>query len=145
MNMNCKRRFKIAALFAVIAGGIGLAGCRHSSPEARVDKISERIASKLDFNETQKDLLNAIKTEIKADMENEKKYRLAVKDEMQKMIMAPDLDQARLKDLFNERQQRMQVKADKYITKIAELHKSLNLEQKHSIVEKINMFVEHMQ
>jgi Spy/CpxP family protein refolding chaperone len=133
------------ALFAVLAGGLGLTACRHGSPEARVDHISDKIADKLEFNESQKSILAEIKAEVKTDMESEKQYRLALKDEIEKMILSPDLDQARLKDLFNQRHQRLETKADKYIAKVAALHKTLTSEQRQTIIEKINKFAKHIE
>lgn len=144
--MRCHRRTRrIAALFAVMLGGLGLTACKSHSPEARVDKISEKIASKLDFSNQQKDLLKEITSEIKADIATEKSYKLSMKDEIQKMILAPELDQEKVRSLIKARQERMNSKVDKYLQKVAALHRTLSAEQRNEIIKKMDDLAERFE
>jgi outer membrane murein-binding lipoprotein Lpp len=137
--MRCHRSTKrITALFAVLIGGLGISGCKPSSPEARIDHVSERIANKLDFTNQQKDLMKEITNEIKADFADEKSHKLAMKDEVQKMILAPELDRTKVRALIMARQERMNSKVDKYLEKVAALHRTLNQEQRNEIIEKMD-------
>lgn len=122
------------------AGGIGfLSGC-HKTPEERMTAISEKIADKLDFNEQQKALLADITNEIKKDFAEEKSVRKSMKDDVKSMILADDLDKAKIKEVIKARQARMDSKIDKYLDKVAALHKSLTPEQKKEMIDKIEKF-----
>jgi len=125
-------------------GGIGLmaSGC-YRSPEERMTAISEKIADKLDFNDQQKAMLNDIVAEMKKDFAEEKAVRQSMKGEFKNMLLSDELDKAKIKGLIKERQARMEPKFDKYIDKIAALHKTLTPEQKKEMIEKIEKFQSH--
>lgn len=128
----------LGILFAI--GSVGfLAGC-HKSPEERMTAISEKIADKLDFNAQQKALLTDITSELKKDFTEEKNLRKSMKDDFKSMILADDLDKAKLKEHIKARQERMNSKIDKYLDKVAALHKTLTPEQKKELIDKIEKF-----
>lgn len=126
-------------LFAIGSIGVLATGCNRS-PEEKMTAISEKIADKLDFNDQQKVLLGDITNELKKDFAEEKSLRLAKKEEFKNMLLADDLDKARIKGLIKERQARMDSKIDKYLDKVAALHKTLTPEQKKEILEKAEKF-----
>jgi len=132
-------------ILAVSLGSVaGLSGCRHGrSPEERVQYMAEKLSDKLDFNAEQKALLAEITKELQADWAQEKQRRDAVRAEAEKMILSDSLDTARVKELIKERQSRMDSKIDKYLEKVAALHKTMNPEQKKELVELINKFHRH--
>ncbi|HEY1080045.1 MAG TPA: Spy/CpxP family protein refolding chaperone [Bdellovibrio sp.] len=140
MRYHAKRKWPraLGILFAIGAVGT-LAGC-HKNPEERIAAISEKIADKLDFNEQQKVLLNDITAEIKKDFAEEKSRRQSMKDDFKNMILADDLDKAKVKELLNARHQRMEEKTDKYLDKVAALHKTLTPEQKKELIDKVEKF-----
>ena len=133
----CRRKKKVMAVLALLIGGAGLSACNHSTPEERVDHISKIIAHKLDFNSQQKDLLANLTSELKSDIAEEKNYRVAHKAELQEMILAPELDQKKIKELIMARRQRMDSKIDKYLERIGAIHKSLTSDQKQELVSKL--------
>ncbi|WII70847.1 Spy/CpxP family protein refolding chaperone [Bdellovibrio sp. 22V] len=121
-------------------GSVGfLSGC-HKSPEERISAISEKIADKLDFNEQQKALLGDITSEMKKDFAEEKNVRKGMKDTVKGLILADDLDKSRIKELIKARQARFDAKVDKYLDKVAALHKTLTPEQKKEMIDKIEKF-----
>ncbi|WP_413288432.1 Spy/CpxP family protein refolding chaperone [Bdellovibrio sp. HCB337] len=122
-------------------GGIGViaAGCNRS-PEEKMTAISEKIADKLDFNDQQKGLLGDITNELKKDFAEEKSIRNAKKEEFKNMLLSDDLDKTKIKTLIKERQARMDSKVDKYLDKVAALHKTLTPEQKKEILDKVEKF-----
>ena len=140
MRYHAKRKWPraLGILFAIGAVGT-LAGC-HKNPEERISAISEKIADKLDFNEQQKVLLNDITSEIKKDFAEEKNRRQSMKDDFKNMILADDLDKAKIKEIINARHARMEEKTDKYLDKVAALHKSLTPEQKKDLIDKVEKF-----
>lgn len=137
MRHNRKWPRVLGVVFAI--GALGLTGC-HKSPEERMTAISEKIADKLDFNEQQKALLNDITSELKKDFQEEKSIRHGMKDEVKAMILADNLDKAKIKELIKARQERINSKVDKYLDKVAALHKTLTPEQKKEIIDKMEKF-----
>lgn len=114
-----RRGFRILGLLMAVGGaGFLAAGC-HRSPEERMSMVSEKIADRLEFNDQQKALLNDIVADMKKDFAEAKARRESMKGEFTAMLMAQDLDKAKIKGLIKERQERMDVLSDKYIDKIA--------------------------
>jgi Spy/CpxP family protein refolding chaperone len=143
MKHSFKSKWPKALGIILTVGGLSLlAGC-HKSPEERITKISEKIADKLDFNDQQKVLLSDITTELKKDFAEEKAYKQSMQGDFKAMLLAPDLDKAKIKDLINARHTRMDAKIDKYLDKVAALHKTLTAEQKNEIIEKLEKLQSH--
>ncbi|NUN04613.1 MAG: Spy/CpxP family protein refolding chaperone [Bdellovibrio sp.] len=140
IRYHAKRKWTraLGILFAIGAVGT-LAGC-HKNPEKRIAAISEKIAAKLDFNEQQKALLNDITADIKKDFAEEKNRRQTMKDDFKSMILADNLDKAKVKELIHARRVRMEEKTDKYLDRVAALHKTLSPEQKKELIDKVEKF-----
>lgn len=132
--------FKKVLFMALISSSVFAAGCKNHNPEARIEKMSKRIANKLDFNDQQKALLDQMTAELKKDFAAEVPFRQTLQDELKKQVNQPELDQAKLVQLIRERQARMDAKLEKYVAKIAEIHKTLNPEQKAEVLEKLDKF-----
>jgi Spy/CpxP family protein refolding chaperone len=138
-----RRGFKALGILLAIGGiGVMAAGC-HRSPEEKMTAISEKIADKLDFNDQQKALLADIIGEMKKDFAEEKALRQSMKGDFKTMILSDDLDKSKIKSLIKERQARMDSKVDKYLDKVAALHKTLTPEQKKEIIDKIEKVHRH--
>jgi Spy/CpxP family protein refolding chaperone len=137
-----RRGRKVAALLLAVIGTGSLMAC-HRSPEERVEHIGNRIASKLDFNEQQKALLQDITSEIKNDMKEMKASREGKFSEIEALLMAPTLDKAKIKAHIRERQELQASKVDKYLEKVAALHATLSPEQKKEMLQKIQSFKGH--
>lgn len=141
MRHGYRRKWPRVLGVLLAAGGIGMiaAGCNRT-PEEKMTMISEKIASKLDFNDQQKALLADITNELKKDFADEKALRNAKQEEFKSMLLADELDRAKIKNLIKERQARIDSKVDKYLDKVAALHKTLTPEQKKEILEKVEKF-----
>ncbi len=133
----------VAVVFAIGALGAASGGCRGRSPEARVDHIADKIASKLDFTNEQKALLTKITDDLKKDFADERARKKALLPEMEQMLLADSLDQKRVKELIKARHDRMNSKVDGYLAKVADLHKALKPEQKKELVEYLQKFQRH--
>lgn len=125
-----------AMVLAVGSLGFLAAGC-HRSPEEKMTAISEKIADKLDFNEQQKALLADIVAEMKKDFAEHKAQRASTRGDIKSMILSDDLDKAKVKEMIKARQERMDSKIDKYLDRVAALHKTLTPEQKAELIEKL--------
>lgn len=144
MFRHKKHRIKraIGLVFAIATIG-AIVGCKHAPPEAKIEKISEKIASKLDFTEEQKALLAKITDDLKKDFAEERSLHQKNFGEIDQLLAADTLNTARIKELYLERQARMNSKLDVYLEKIAALHKSLTAKQKEEIKEKMDKFKDH--
>lgn len=143
--MKLSSSFKKVALMAIISSSAFAVGCKHNSPEERIEKMSKRIASKLDFNEQQKSMLDQLAAEIKSDFAAEAPYRETLKEEFKKQVNATEIDQAKVVQLIRERKARMDARLEKYVAKVAEIHKTLTPEQKAEILSKFERFSKHME
>lgn len=138
-----RRKWPLIGLL-VAASGVAMAtGCRNHSPEQRIAFVSEKIASKLDFNDQQKSLLKDITDEVQKDMKEARERKKAGAEEIKSMISGDVLNKARVKELLQQRQEFIDSKMDKYIDKVAALHATLNPEQKKEILEKLEKFQGH--
>ncbi|MBX9768343.1 MAG: Spy/CpxP family protein refolding chaperone [Bdellovibrionales bacterium] len=137
-----RRGLKVAAMAVALIGAGSLVAC-HRSPEDRVEHISKRIASKLDFNDQQKALLSDITNEIKNDLREMKTYRESRFNEVEELLNATTLDKARIKARIKEQQEFREAKVDKYLDKVAALHATLSAEQKKEMLEKIQKLKAH--
>jgi Spy/CpxP family protein refolding chaperone len=143
MKHSFKSKWPKALGIILTVGGLSLLSGCHKSPEERITKISEKIADKLDFTDQQKVLLGDITTELKKDFAEEKAYKQSMQGDFKAMLLAPDLDKAKIKEAIKARQARMDSKVDKYLDKVAALHKTLSSEQKAEIIEKLEKFQNH--
>lgn len=126
---------------AVALIGMGaLTACHSRTPEARVDHVASRVASKLDFTNEQKALLDDITTEIKKDMQAEKDVRLSMKNEFRSWINSSELDKTKVRDTIKAKVDRFEGRVDKYLDKVAALHKTLNAEQKEELLAFLDKF-----
>ncbi len=135
---------KTTALVAVLVAGGLLTSCNRS-PEEKIEKFSDKISSYLDFTENQDRILKEIASEAKKDYAAEREFRETIASEMEALLMAENLDTSRVKQIIEERSTRMNQKVDKYLTKVAALHKTLTPEQKKEILEKFKKLQKHME
>jgi hypothetical protein len=137
-----RNRKMIGIAIALIGLGT-MTACHSRSPEAKVDHVASKVASKLDFNDQQKVLLDDIANEIKKDMQAEKALRLSMHDELKAMIASEELDKAKAKTAIKGKIERFEGKIDKYLDKVAALHKTLNAEQKQELLGFMEKFGHH--
>ncbi len=131
------RRFKQRRMIGITIALIGmgaLTACHSHSPEAKIDHVASRVASKLDFSPEQKVLLDEIASEIKKDIQTEKEVRLSMRNEFRSWISASELDKTKVKETIKSKMDRMESRVDKYLDKVAALHKTLNAEQKEELL-----------
>lgn len=140
------RRFKKKRMIGIAIALIGmgaLTACHSHSPEARIDHVASRVASKLDFTAEQKVLLDDIANEIKKDMQSEKDVRLSMKTEFKSWIASSELDKSKVKETIKSKMDRMESRVDKYLDKVAALHKTLNPQQKEELLAFLDKFGPH--
>lgn len=112
-----------------------LSGCRHPSPEGMVDRVTEKLKSKLDLNAAQQEQLDGIKEELTKKMAEMKKNHASKKEEFLSLLQSDTIDQARLKTMVNERKARMDEFSSLMIDKLVKFHSTLSPEQKERLVK----------
>tara|TARA_B110001454_G_scaffold28073_1_gene27477 strand:+ start:80173 stop:80610 length:438 start_codon:yes stop_codon:yes gene_type:complete len=140
------RRFKKRRIVGIAIALIGmgaLTACHSRSPEAKIDHVASRVASKLDFTAEQKVLLDDIANEIKKDIQSEKEVRQSMKSEFRSWILSSELDKTKVKETIKSKMDRMENRVDKYLDKVAALHKTLNAEQKEELLGFLDKFGPH--
>lgn len=137
-RIHRKKRFFAIAMALISIGA--LSACHGKGPEARIDHVASKVASKLDFTNDQKNLLQDITAELKKDMQSEKEVRLSMKSEFRSWISSNDLDKAKVKETIKTKMDRMEGRVDKYLDKVAALHKTLNAEQKEELIAFLDKF-----
>lgn len=134
-----KKRRMLGIAIALIGVG-ALSACHSRSPEARIDHVASKVANKLDFTAEQKVLLDDIAVEIKKDFQSEKEVRLSMRNEFKSWISSAELDKAKVKETIKSKMDRMEGRVDKYLDKVAALHKTLNAEQKEELLAFLDKF-----
>jgi periplasmic protein CpxP/Spy len=114
-----------------------LGGCHRPSPEGMVDRITEKLKSKLDLNVAQQEQLDGIKQEVTKKMADMKKNHASKKEEFLTMLQSDAIDQTRLKAMVNERKTKMDEFSSLMIDKLVKFHSTLSPEQKERLVKYI--------
>lgn len=129
----------------LIVGALALTACaRHRSPEERADWVTKRIAKQLDLDEQQRAKLEAVKQEMLTARGRLGKEEQTLFDDVVAQIQADRLDQAKVIQLLERRQELQRQVAPQVVAKIAEFHASLTPEQKAKAVEQLRHFRERM-
>jgi Spy/CpxP family protein refolding chaperone len=129
----------------LVLAALSLTSCaRHWSPEERADWVTKRIAKHLDLDQQQTAKLEAVKQEMLAARAKLSKEHQALLDDAVAQIQAERLDQAKVLQLLERRQELHRQVAPQVVAKIAEFHASLTPEQKAKAVEHLRRFGERM-
>lgn len=131
--MKTLRNISIIALAGTLL--LGLTGCFKHSPEEKAEWITDRVASKLELDETQKGKLVALKDEIMKARKDLQADRESSFDEVRTMVKSDVMNKDSIKALFDQKHQKMEQHADPVLDKLIDFHASLTVEQKQQIVE----------
>ncbi|MCX5804919.1 MAG: Spy/CpxP family protein refolding chaperone [Proteobacteria bacterium] len=112
-----------------------LAGCQRPTPERMVDRITEKLKSKLELNAAQQEQLDGIKEELKKKMAEMKKNHASKKEEFLTLLQSDTIDQEKLKKMINEKKARMDEFSSLMIDKLVKFHSTLSPEQKEKLVK----------
>ncbi|MBL7543015.1 MAG: Spy/CpxP family protein refolding chaperone [Bdellovibrionaceae bacterium] len=134
-----KKRRMMGIAMALVGIGV-LSACHSRTPEARIDHVASKVANKLDFTNEQKAILDEIANELKKDMADEKQARSSMKDDVRAWITSSELDKAQVKQAIKSKMERIDSKVDKYLDKVATLHKTLNPDQRQEVLALMDRF-----
>jgi Spy/CpxP family protein refolding chaperone len=106
--------------------------------------VAKRITKELDLDQRQTAKLEAVKQEMLAARARLGKEHRALVDDAIAQIQADRLDQAKVLQLLERRQELHRQVAPQVVAKLAEFHASLTPEQKAKAVEHLRHFQERM-
>lgn len=101
----------------------------------RQARMLERVASKLDLDDTQKQKLAALATQVQAQGEAMRGGMKPARDEMLSLLSGSTFDQARAQALVLEKTQQVQAQAPQLIAAMADFYDSLRPEQQAQVRE----------
>lgn len=101
----------------------------------RQARMLERVASKLDLDDTQKQKLAALATQVQAQGEAMRGGMKPARDEMLSLLSGDTFDQARAQALVLEKTQQVQARAPQLIAAMADFYDSLRPEQQAQVRE----------
>jgi len=135
---------------ASISGIFFLTGCGGRrgwgvSPEKRADWIATRISKELDLNDTQKNTLNSIKSEILARKLDFRSMNAGAVQAILPQLKSDTLDQAKINSAFQDREAKAKETREFLVAKFAEFHRILTPEQKAKLAEKVEKMTRHWQ
>ncbi len=144
--MTKTKKFIVGTLISVVTlGGLityaspGENFCKHGGMnEKKVEFIMNRISSKLDLNDVQKQNLIALKDVVKKQRELQKQAN--PREELMSLLSVPVLDETRVLTMIQERTKKLNEAAPSVVSAIANFTNSLSNEQR----EKIKTFAEKM-
>jgi Spy/CpxP family protein refolding chaperone len=126
----------IVALLAALPV-LAVTGCYHKTPEQRAERVVQRLAATLELDTAQREKLEKMKENFLAKRSDMMKMRQETINDLNEIMLSPQLDQARL----NARTEKIQAHTSDLIrfisTEFAELHDMLTPEQRSKLVEKM--------
>ncbi len=142
--MKLSRTLVIAAVLVVVGGtgaayAFGKHGHWHMTPAEKVEFVTDRVSKQLELDVTQRQNFTALAelvAQIAVDARADKAAQMA---EIEQMLAAPVLDQARALEMVQEKTGMVNAKAPEVIASLAVFLDSLQPEQKQEMQE----FIEH--
>lgn len=104
---------------------------KHKSPEERAEWVTKKITKELDLNESQKQTLAAIKTDLLAKHAAEKAERESQLRQFTELMRKDTIDTTKLAELKKKHQQLRDRAEEQFLAKIVEFHKVLTPEQRN--------------
>ena len=136
-NTSHKRIYQRIGIIGALAGILILvAGCRHKTPEERLERVQEHITDEFDLNESQQSQLNDVGEEVLALIKDIRDEREKDRAEVMAQLASSALDKSKIMAMYEARKAKFEAKFPAILDKVATLHQSLNDEQRAELVEK---------
>jgi len=135
-----KKGLYVSLIMFLLAGVVGLAGCRRHSPDQKAEFMVDYVAETLDLNANQRVHLDQIKDEMLDKVVQMRADKGAMHAELIAQLGAEQIDQGRLKTMVTEHRVKMEALIDIAIEKLAEFHQTLTPEQREKLVAKLENF-----
>ena len=125
----------VALLTAILV--LAVTGCYHRTPEQRAERVVQKMAKTLNLDDAQREKLEKMKENFRAKRSDMVKMRQETMNDLNEIMLSPQLDQARL----TARTEKIQAQTSELIrfisTEFADLHDMLTPEQRSKLVEEM--------
>ena len=141
--MKISTRIITAVLLVAGSSGAVYAFSKHGdwgmSPDEKVEFISDRVASKLDLDDVQRQKFTELAELVANTLQEVKPGREERFDEIASLLQEPSFNQARALEIIQQKTQLVNEKAPLVISSMAGFLDSLSMEQKQELQE----FIQH--
>ena len=127
----------VIPVLALVGVGVAGAGYRHFHGHHNPEHMVERISDKLDLNDEQKQKLEAVKDALLKGRQDLLQERAEVMDQLIEEIRKPEIDQAQVLTLIEERKSAIDTMTSRVLEPMIEFHKSLNDTQREKIINRL--------
>lgn len=139
--MESPMKKKTKGIFSVILvltlSGFIFTSCKqHSHGDFCFDYVTEV----LDLDKKQTAKLEAIRTEVEAQIEELHKDKAEMHKTLKQQLLAETIDENVIKKMVKEHRNKMQTITDSVIERLIDFHGDLNSEQREKLVKKLEKF-----
>ena len=133
-----KRTWAIGGIVVALLGTAAFATMRDHSPEARADRISERIASKLDLNDTQKTALSKVADSYVNIRGTAPEFMLDLSAQLKDLAADETLTEAEVNELREQIKAEFDRRADQLIPEFVAFYNTLDENQRAEVVSRLD-------
>lgn len=133
----------ISSALVVAAGSLAACGYHHKTPEERAEWMVEKVADRLDLNDTQKQKLDVVKIEMMKLRNEFKGEQEKTREQVLGIVSQTTLDQDTLLSMINARTQAVSNNAPQIVAALGDFYDNLNPEQQAEVREKIEKGTKH--
>ena len=119
---------------ASVAVLVSLTGC-YSSPEKRAERAVGYISNKLDLNDQQEDMLTGIKDKFMAARQEMRSERKNHHQMLTNLVRSDEMSADELMSMYEDHKQSIEQQLPLFVDDIIAFHKTLNTEQKETIIK----------
>lgn len=142
-----KTRTKVVAaflgVFAVVSTAFAFGG-KHHGPEKRLDRMVEKVAKKLDLDDSQKEKLTIAKEAALTLHQAVRNDRQALQNDILSLVSSETFDQALVLDHINAKTNAVQENMPAVVAAVGDFYDSLNAEQQAEIRKRVEKKMKHI-
>lgn len=122
----------------VVIGALTAGGCRHCSPEKRMDWMLKRLTNDLELTEHQQREFDRHKAELTIKAREAWAAHINTLDEISLQLRKDTFDRGRIQDIMSRNAARRQELSALFIARLAEFHSALTPEQRAVLAGKLD-------
>lgn len=127
--------------FALIALIAGLMGCHHNkSPEDKAEWITDKIDSKLDLSDQQRQKLDDLAQTVLEQFKVQKEKREANQGKVKDLLLSDKIEPTEIVTMVNQHREGLNQVLPEVAEKASVFHASLTLDQKNKLVKMMDKF-----
>ncbi len=138
---KCKWFIGIVVILTILVSSIACHKKANFGHEKIISKIADRISSKLDLNDDQEEMLNAIGGKIIGIVKENKPEHLRLKESIAKLVLTEQISAVQINEIIDAKRKLMEKvfkkDHDKLVAMFIDLHGTLTTEQKEELAELI--------